>query len=478
MLANDVFQDVPDHRFLLLHHFLGLLDGGAVALGLQLVIDEGLEQLEGHFLRQTALIELELRANHDNRAAGIVHALAEQVLAETALLALEGVRQRLERPVVRAAQDAAAAAIVKQGVDGLLEHALLVAHDHVRGMQLHELLQAVVAVDVAAIQIVEVGSGEPPAVQRHQGAQFRRQHRDDVENHPLGLVAALAESFEHLQTLGVLDALLERGVGLHFVAKFIGQLVDFDAAEQFLDGFRAHFGGELARILLLEFAVFFFRQNLALAKNGDFTGIHNDERLKVEDALEVAHGNVQQVADAAGQALEEPHVRAGRRQLDVAEALTADLAERHLHAALVANHSTVLHPLVLTAQTLPVGDGAENLRAKQAVPLRLEGAVVDGLRLGDFAVRPRANFFRTCQTDADGIEISNQAGAIIRAATIQGCFLPPRLSPGPRSDAFGTSNRLRTGLRKTTNSNLLAKGTRSRRAPTGQLSAAFSTGGF
>ena len=43
MLANDVFQDVPDHRFLLLHHFLGLLDGGAVALGLQLVIDEGFE---------------------------------------------------------------------------------------------------------------------------------------------------------------------------------------------------------------------------------------------------------------------------------------------------------------------------------------------------------------------------------------------------------------------------------------------------
>src|SRR2546429_7157583 len=46
--------------------------------------------------------------------------------------------------------------------------------------------------------------------------------------------------------------------------------------------------------------------------------------------------------------------------------------------------------------------------------LGLKRAVVDGLGLGDFAVGPRANFFRTCQTDADGIEISNQAGAIIR----------------------------------------------------------------
>src|SRR5207247_5965304 len=94
---------------------------------------------------------------------------------------------------------------------------------------------------------------------------------------------------------------------------------------------------------------------------------------------------------------------------------TADLAERDLHAALVANHSAVLHALVLTAQTLPVGDGAKNLRAKQPVTLGLKRAVVDGLGLGDFAVGPRANFFRTCQTDADGIEISNQAGAIIRA---------------------------------------------------------------
>src|SRR5438132_2155949 len=105
--------------------------------------------------------------------------------------------------------------------------------------------------------------------------------------------------------------------------------------------------------------------------------MRDDERLKVEDAFEVAHGNVQQVADAARQALEEPHVRAGRRQLDVAEALTADLAERDLHAALVANHSAVLHALVLTAQTLPVGDGAKNLRAKQPVTLGLKRAVVE-----------------------------------------------------------------------------------------------------
>ena len=451
VLADDIFQDVPNHGLLLLHHFLGLLDGGAVALCFELVIDEWLEQLERHLLRQTALIELQFRTNHDDGAAGVVHTLAEQVLAETALLALKRVRQRFERTVVGAAQHATAAAIVKQSVHRFLEHALFVAHDNVRRVQFHELLQPVVAVDDAAVEIVKVRSGETAAVQRHERTQLRRKHGNDVENHPLRLVAALAEGFEDSQALGVLDALLERGIGLHLFAELIGKLVHFDAAEQFLDGFRAHLGSELAGIFLLKLAIFFFGQHFALAKNGDFARIDYDESLEIEDALEVAHGNVQQIADAAGQALKEPHVRAGRSQFDVAEALAPDLAERDFHAALVADYSAVLHPLVFAAQALPVGDGAENLGTEQAVTLGLEGAVIDGLRLGDFAVGPRANFFRARQADADGIKIGNQAGAIIRAAAIQGCFLPPRLSPGPRPDVLisRTSDRLRTQLRKT-----------------------------
>src|SRR5713226_7776747 len=432
MFANDVFENVPNHRLLLLDHLLGLFDGGAVTLRFELVIDEGLEELERHFLRQTALVELELRADDDDGAAGVINPLAEQVLAKAALLALESVGQGFERAIVGPAKHAATAAVVKQRVNGFLEHALFVAHDDVRRAQFHELLQAVVAVDDAAIEVVEVGRGEAAAVQRHQRAQLRRKHRNNVENHPFRLVAALAERFQHLEALGELDALLERGVHLHFFAQLFGELVDFDAAEKLLDGFRAHLGDELTGIFLGELAVFLFRQDLALAQDRDFIGIDDHERLEVENAFEVAHGNVQQVADTAGQALEEPYVRARRSQLDVAKALATNLAERHFHAALVANHAAVLHALVLAAEALPVGDRAKNLGAKQAVAFRLEGAVIDGLRLGDFAVRPGTNFFGTRQADANGIEIGYQTGAIIRAAAIQGCFLPPQLSPGPR----------------------------------------------
>ncbi len=256
MILDDFFKDVPHHRLLHLHHFLGLLDGGAVARLLQAVIDERLEQLERHLLRQAALVQLQFRTDHDHRTARVVHALAEQVLAEAALLALERIGERLERAVVGAAQHTTAAAIVKQRVNSFLQHALLIAHNHFRRVQVHQLLQPVVAVDHAAIEIVQIRSCETAAIQRHQRTQLRRNDRQHVENHPLRLVARLAESLDNLQALGVLDLLLRRGFGLHALAQFHRELLDAYALQQFLDGFGAHHGLEAGgTILLVELAV-------------------------------------------------------------------------------------------------------------------------------------------------------------------------------------------------------------------------------
>ena len=172
---------------------LAALIVGREALLLEAVVDERLEELDGHLLRKAGLVELELRADHDDRAAGVVDALAEQVLAEPPLLALQRVGQRLQRPVVRALEDAAAAAVVEERVDGFLEHALLVADDDLGRAQLEELLQPVVAVDDAAVEVVQVGGREPAAVQGNEGPQLRRNDRDDVQDHPVRAVARAAE---------------------------------------------------------------------------------------------------------------------------------------------------------------------------------------------------------------------------------------------------------------------------------------------
>ena len=133
--------------------------------------------------------------------------------------------------------------------------------------------------------------------------------------------------------------------------------------------------------------------DLALA-DGRVAGIDDDVALEIEHALEVAQRDVEQVADTRRQSLEEPHVRAGRSQLDVAQALTADLGDGDFDAALVADDAAVLHALVLAAEALPVGDRAKDAGAEESVALRLEGAVVDGFRLGDLAMRPAADFLR------------------------------------------------------------------------------------
>ena len=116
------------------------------------------------------------------------------------------------------------------------------------------------------------------------------------------------------------------------------------------------------------------------------------------------------MTDARRQALEEPDVRDGRGQLDMAHPLAADLRFRHLDTALVADDAAVLHPLVLAAQAFPVGDRTEDLRAEEPVALRLERPVVDRLRLGDFAVRPRPDLLRGCERDLDGVEIVDRLG--------------------------------------------------------------------
>ena len=95
----------------------------------------------------------------------------------------------------------------------------------------------------------------------------------------------------------------------------------------------------------------------------------------------------------------------GLGELDVAHALAAHLRQRHLDAALLADHAAVLQALVLAAQALVVLDRSEDLGAEKTVPLRLERAVVDRLRLLDFAERPRTDLVGRGDADLDGIEL-------------------------------------------------------------------------
>src|SRR5262249_27750997 len=131
----------------------------------------------------------------------------------------------------------------------------------------------------------------------------------------------------------------------------------------------------------------------------------DDRGCEVQDLLELARGDVEEVADPARDALEEPDVRHGRREVDVAHALTAHLLARDLDAAALTDDALVADSLVLAAVALPVFRGTEDALAEETVALRLERAVVDGLRLGHLARGPVSNLLRRREPDANRVEI-------------------------------------------------------------------------
>src|SRR5690349_12090957 len=83
MSAGDFIENVPNFRRLALDHFFRAADGVDVTKIFQAPNDKRFEQNQCHLLRQTALMQFELRADDDNRTARVIDTLAEQVLTET-----------------------------------------------------------------------------------------------------------------------------------------------------------------------------------------------------------------------------------------------------------------------------------------------------------------------------------------------------------------------------------------------------------
>src|SRR5688500_2333785 len=182
MILDDLFQDLVHLRALALHNLLRALDRFRDALLHQLVDDERLEQLERHRLREAALMQAELRTDDDDRAARVVHALAEQVLAEPSLLAFQHVAERLEGTLATPPDRLGATTVVEQRIDRLLEHALLVPENDFRSAMHDQLLEPVVAVDDAAVQVVEIRRREPSSIEGHERTQVRRNDWDDIQD--------------------------------------------------------------------------------------------------------------------------------------------------------------------------------------------------------------------------------------------------------------------------------------------------------
>jgi hypothetical protein len=287
---------------------------------------------------------------------------------------------------------------VEEAVHGLLQHALLVAQDHLGRLDVNQALEAVVADDDAPVEVVEVGRGKPAPFERHERAQLGGDDRDDAHDHPLGtivrLLLRLAEGLDHLQALERVGLALLARLGAHLHAQVGGILLQVYALEERLDGLAADLGDELLGVVVVEpvvvvadlvedVEILVLAQELERlhAERARAAGVDDDVVLVIDHLLEVLRLHAEEVGDLVGQALEVPDVHHRHRERDVTHALAAHRLLGHLDAAAVADDALVADALVLAAVALPVLDRAEDLLAEQAFLLRLERPVVDRLRL-------------------------------------------------------------------------------------------------
>ena len=133
---------------------------------------------------------------------------------------------------------------------------------------------------------------------------------------------------------------------------------------------------------------------------------HDDVLGEVEDSFQISGRQVQKQTEPAWRGLAEPDVGHGSSQADMTHALTPDFGAGYFHSAAVADHTAITDALVFAAEALPVLGGSEQPLAKEAVFLRAQGAVIDGLRFGYLAVRPVEYLFRGSNGYADRIEVS------------------------------------------------------------------------
>jgi len=85
IFTHNLIQGIPDFGCFLFHHLLGAFHRGDISLFQQSVVNKRFKELDGHFLRQAALMQSQIRSHRNHRTTGIVNPFAQQVLAETSL---------------------------------------------------------------------------------------------------------------------------------------------------------------------------------------------------------------------------------------------------------------------------------------------------------------------------------------------------------------------------------------------------------
>src|SRR5262249_46637505 len=151
----------------------------------------------------------------------------------------------------------------------------------------------------------------------------------------------------------------------HVLSQLLGKLVHVDRSQHLSDRFAAHPGDEAFLAVLLQHSLELFFGNELPPYQRRTLGVDHDVTFAVEHLLQILQCDVEKVANSRRKGLEEPDVRDWRGESDVTKPLASDLGLNDFHAALLADHATVLHALVLAAVALVILHWTKNPGAEQ-----------------------------------------------------------------------------------------------------------------
>ena len=186
-IFGEFFQNIPN-----LIMFTLDITGSATHIVRQFTFDnlshdKRFEKFERHAFRQTTFVNIQSRTDDDYRTTGIIHTFTEQILTEATLFTFEDIRERTQLTFLAGSGEhgfTMTSIVVNESVHRFLQHAFFIATNNFRRIEFEQTRETIVAVDHAAIEIIQIGSGKTTTIKGDHWAQIRRNHRNIFHNHP------------------------------------------------------------------------------------------------------------------------------------------------------------------------------------------------------------------------------------------------------------------------------------------------------
>ena len=140
--------------------------------------------------------------------------------------------------------------------------------------------------------------------------------------------------------------------------------------------------------------------------NGFVLNFGDDEINIVDDFFEFLRCDVEEARNSSGNTFDIPDMAHGSGKLDMPHSLASNLRVRDFDTAFLAGNAAISRLFIFAAVALPVFRRPENSLAEKAVHFRLEGAIINGLRLFNLAAGPSENGVLAGQPDRNDIDIS------------------------------------------------------------------------